>query len=157
MLNFDLDLNDWIRVHYKQNIEPFVQGACCSVNLYHKKRQSGSEVTRLSDTVFEGIYFFGGKTAKGDLLSKLRYLKPTCNEGKVVQVEWQKLKESGVAPCGRVGHAMTYLPANQALLIVGGRNDEVCRSLNTPFLNDIHLFLLDQKAWIKVKYTPFSQ
>lgn len=41
--------------------------------------------------------------------------------------------------------------------MVGGRNDEVCKSLSTPFLNDIHLFLLDQKAWVSVKYTPFSQ
>ena len=52
---------------------------------------------------------------------------------------------------------MSYLPVNQALLIVGGRNDEVCKNLNTPFLNDIHLFLLDQKSWITVKYTPFSE
>ena len=41
-------------------------------------------------------------------------------------------------------------------MIVGGRNDEACKTLNTPFLNDIHLFLLDQKAWVKVKFTPFS-
>lgn len=52
---------------------------------------------------------------------------------------------------------MTFLPVNQALLIVGGRNDEVCKNLNTPFLNDIHLFLLDQKAWVSVKYTPTSE
>ena len=52
---------------------------------------------------------------------------------------------------------MTFLPLNQALLIVGGRNDEVCKNLSTPFLEDIHLFLLDQKAWVSVKYTPFSQ
>ena len=52
---------------------------------------------------------------------------------------------------------MTFLPMNQALLIVGGRNDEVCKNLSTPFLDDIHLFLLDQKAWVSVKYTPSSQ
>lgn len=56
-----------------------------------------------------------------------------------------------------MGHAISFLQANQALLVVGGRNDEVCKSLSTPFLNDIHLFLLDQKAWVSVKYTPFSQ
>ena len=28
--------------------------------------------------------------------------------------------------------------------------------LGTPFLNDINLFLLDQRTWVKVKYTPFS-
>jgi hypothetical protein len=42
-------------------------------------------------------------------------------------------------------------------VIVGGRNDEVCKNLNTPFLDDIHLFLLDQKAWVSVKYTPASK
>ena len=46
---------------------------------------------------------------------------------------------------------------NQALLIVGGRNDTECKNMSTPFLDDIHLFLLDQKAWVSVKYTPFSQ
>jgi len=52
---------------------------------------------------------------------------------------------------------MTFLPINQALLIVGGRNDKECKNMSTPFLDDIHLFLLDQKAWVSVKYTPFSQ
>jgi hypothetical protein len=28
--------------------------------------------------------------------------------------------------------------------------------MNTPFLDDIHLFLLDQKTWIKLRFTPFS-
>jgi len=60
-------------------------------------------------------------------------------------------------PCGRTGHSMTFLPINQSLLIVGGRNDEVQKRTNTPFLDDIHMFLLDQKSWITVKYTPFSE
>ena len=51
---------------------------------------------------------------------------------------------------------MEYLPLSQALIVVGGRNDDLCKSLNIPFLNDIHLFLLDQKSWIQVKYLPTS-
>ena len=74
-----------------------------------------------------------------------------------MSAEWQKIKQQGNPPCGRVGHTMTFLPLNQALVILGGRNDEVCKNLNTPFLDDIHLFLLDQKAWVSVKYTPNSQ
>lgn len=31
-----------------------------------------------------------------------------------------------------------------------------CKSKNIPFLDDIHLFLLDQKAWVRVKYIPKS-
>lgn len=74
-----------------------------------------------------------------------------------MSAEWQKIKQQGNPPCGRVGHTMTFLPLNQALVVVGGRNDEICKNLNTPFLDDIHLFLLDQKAWVSVKYTPNSQ
>ena len=29
--------------------------------------------------------------------------------------------------------------------------------MSTPFLEDIHLFLLDKKAWVQVKVTPCSQ
>ncbi len=57
--------------------------------------------------------------------------------------EWQKIKQGGMAPCGRTGHSMSYLQANEALLIVGGRNDDECKNMSTPFLEDIHLFLLD--------------
>jgi hypothetical protein len=52
---------------------------------------------------------------------------------------------------------MTFLPLNNALMIVGGRNDDACVKLSTPFLDDIHLFLLDQKAWVNVKYAPQSK
>lgn len=107
--------------------------------------------------MLDGIYYFGGKNSKGDLLTRLKYVKPHCIDGKVMSAEWQKIKQQGTPPCGRTGHTMTFLPVNQALLIVGGRNDEVCKNLNTPFLNDIHLFLLDQKAWVSVKYTPTSE
>lgn len=51
---------------------------------------------------------------------------------------------------------MTYLPITQSLLIAGGRNDQECKRLNTPFLSDIQLFLLDQRAWINIKYFDFS-
>ena len=112
---------------------------------------------RLSDAFNEGIYFFGGKNAKGELKSNLKYLKPTMNVGKVVSLEWNTIKQSGIPPCGRTGHTMTYLPVNWSLLVVGGRNDEVCKSLNTPFLDDIHMFMLDQKSWTTIKYTPFSE
>lgn len=103
----------------------------------------GSELQRLSDTIQDGIYFFGGKNEKGQMITKLRYLKPHCLDNKVNSVDWVKIKQTGTPPCGRIGHSMTYLPANSALLIVGGRNDEECKKLNTPFLNDLHLFLLD--------------
>ena len=42
-------------------------------------------------------------------------------------------------------------------MIAGGRNEEMCKSNYTPFLNDIYLFLLDQKVWLKVKHSAFSE
>jgi len=50
---------------------------------------------------------------------------------------------TGNPPVGRFGHTMTYLPINNAIIIAGGRNDDLCKHNMSPFLNDIHLFLLD--------------
>ena len=46
----------------------------------------------MSDAVLDGIYMFGGKNAKGELPNKLRYLKPTLSDNKVIHVEWLKIK-----------------------------------------------------------------
>jgi hypothetical protein len=37
--------------------------------------------------------------------------------------------------------------------VTGGRNDALCKQNITPLLNDVYLFMLDQKVWIKVKYS----
>ena len=42
MLNFDLEFNDWGRIYFKQNVDPFIQGACCSVMVSRKQMQQGS-------------------------------------------------------------------------------------------------------------------
>ena len=136
--------------------EPLAQAKACTVSSY-KKSGNPNELLRVSDQVLDGIYLFGGKNAKGELPSKMRYLKPTLSDNKVIHVEWLKLKQQGNPPCGRIGHTLSYLPINAALLVAGGRNDLECKSTNVPFLDDMHLFLLDQKAWLKVKYIPTSQ
>lgn len=63
---------------------------------------------------------------------------------------------SGTPPAPRFGHTMGYLPTNNSLIIIGGRNDELCKTNGTPFLNDIFLFLLDQKFWLNVKHSVTS-
>jgi hypothetical protein len=73
-----------------------VQGACCSVLSSGKlknSKQDQQELTRLSDTVLDGIYYFGGKTESGELTTKLKYLKPHCMDGKVMSADWVKLKQ----------------------------------------------------------------
>jgi len=71
-----------------------------------------SGLTRMSDTILDGIYYFGGKNNKGELLTKLRFLKPTMSDEKVTGVEWIKIKQQGAPPCGRTGHSMCFLPIN---------------------------------------------
>ena len=87
---------------------------CCAVQTAPKKGtgQTGLELTRISDAIFDGVYYFGGKNAAGELQSKLKLLKPTCSERKVMSAEWVKLKQQGNPPCGRTGHTMEYLPLN---------------------------------------------
>ena len=41
----------------------------------------------------------------------------------------------------------------KALIVIGGRNDELGKSEGTPFLNDVFLFHLDKKVWVELKYT----
>jgi hypothetical protein len=89
-------------------------------------------------------------------MNKLKYLKPTLLDNKVVTLESVKMKITGNSPAPRFGHSMAYLPVNQCLIVIGGRNDELCKSLNIPFLEDMFLFLLDLKCWIQVKYIPKS-
>ncbi len=76
----------------------------------------------------DGVYFFGGVNFKGELSGKLKYMKAQCSEGKVMSIEFQKLKQQGNTPAGRTGHQMEYLPVNESLPIVGGRNGGECRT-----------------------------
>merc|ERR1712224_328846 len=150
MLNLDLQFHDWNLLYPKgQQCEPFYQGQCASVITSKKSNQmtAGSlevALTRMTDTILDGIYYFGGKNAKGELINRLRYLKTSMSDEKVTGVEWVKIKQQGNPPCGRTGHSMCFLPVNQCLVVAGGRNDLECKSKNIPFLDDLHLFLLDQ-------------
>ena len=59
----------------------------------------------------DGIYFFGGKNASGELQNKLRYFKPIVIDGKVVHGEFVQLKHTGgIPPTARFGHTMEFMP-----------------------------------------------
>ena len=68
MLIFDLNYNDWNRLNPKLTMEPLMQATCCTV-MANKKNVSvtGFELQRMSDAIFDGIYFFGGKNSKHEL------------------------------------------------------------------------------------------
>ena len=143
---------------------PVIQGGACAVipprNLHAKDTFKTRKVSFpykiiifQSDAIQDGVYYFGGKQGDGKLMNKLRYFKPVTVDRKVVQGEFIHIKANGEPPCPRFGHTMSYLPVNSAIIIAGGRNDTLCKQNVTPLLNDIHLFLLDQKVWIKVKFS----
>lgn len=76
MLSLDIQLFEWNRINIKGSLkmEPFTQANCCSVQLNTKKSDknnnhtsSQEELKRASDQILEGLYFFGGKNAKGQL------------------------------------------------------------------------------------------
>ena len=92
------------------------------------------------------------------MLNKLYWLKVKLIDQRIQNVEWAKYPQKivGEPPCGRTGHTMEYLPACSAIVIAGGRNDLECKSMQIPFLDDLNLFMLDQKAWVKIKYLPKS-
>ena len=164
LLGYDLEYNDWSRFQHSKINEPLSQ-VQCTVVVLHKKQNAHTGLfdknvpKSTEDDILEGIYYFGGKTQKGELQNQIRYLNCKINQStqKVNQVEWMRINFTGNPPCGRVGHMMEYLPLSQAIIVVGGRNDDECKRNGSPFLDDMYLFLLEQKAWIKVKYIPKSQ
>lgn len=143
---------------------PFAYAACCNVIQQvcgFKRRNKGAPQPKAANEIdpsLQGIYLFGGKNEDGYLPNRLVFMKPVNSlyNQSLVALECKVVKQRGIPPCPRTGHQFTYLPLNKSLLLVGGRNDMECKSLNSPFLDDIHMFLLDQKSWIRVKYTPWS-
>jgi len=62
MLNYDLEYNDWGRLNFKQSVEPFVQGACCTVNLARRQTTlAGQEITRLVSIFFTYLTILVGR------------------------------------------------------------------------------------------------
>jgi len=156
MIVFHMDTSEWVKIQLKngpQTMLPVIQGGACAVIPPRNLNQKDQFKQRKSDAIQDGVYYFGGKQGDGKLVNKLRYFKPVTVDRKVVQGEFIPIKTSGEAPCPRFGHTMSYLPINSAIVIAGGRNDSLCKENVTPLLNDIHLFLLDQKVWIKVKFS----
>jgi hypothetical protein len=94
MLSLDVQYYEWSRVMLKGTIkvDPFMQAQCCSVIVPQKSPSSleKKELKRQSDQVLEGIYFFGGRNAKGELLNKLYWLKVKLIEQRISHVEWGK-------------------------------------------------------------------
>ncbi|CDW78242.1 kelch motif family protein [Stylonychia lemnae] len=152
LLSLDLDDFTWQRVQPQKSIEGLAQSASVSVILKKPKQQ----IEDYNDSK-DGIYVFGGLNKKGELLNKLRLFRFQTSDGIVKFAEWTTIKsKGGKTPCPRIGHTMNYLSVTQALIVIGGRNDELSKNEQSPFLNDIYLFLFDQMAWTELKYTGNS-
>lgn len=157
-IGLDLFTYSWTNLPIKNSFGAFSHGACCYVAApfctFNRHKLSASAQ---ADQLLSGVYVFGGKGKKGYLPNQLYYLLPGPGLDSKLMLDNKPIRQAGLPPSRRVGHTMTYLPINKSILIAGGRNDEECGSMDTPYLNDIFLFLLDQKVWIQVKYTPWSE
>eukprot|EP00347_Sterkiella_histriomuscorum_P001859 403370405 len=139
MLSLDLSDNTWQRVQPLKQIEGLAQAAS------------------VTDDSKDGIYVFGGINKKGELSNKLRQLKIQTIDGIVKYAEWHTITpKSENQPVSRIGHALLFLPVTNALILIGGRNDELAKQNQSPFLNDIHLYLLELNSWVELKYTHSS-
>ena len=49
------------------------------------------ELKRQSDQVMEGVYYFGGKNAKGELQNKMHLLKCKMVDERISHAEWIKI------------------------------------------------------------------
>jgi len=76
-------------------MQPVLQGGACAV-IPPKNASSKDQIrTRKSDTIQDGIYYFGGKSADGKLSNKMKYFKPVTVDRKVIQGEFLAMKTSG--------------------------------------------------------------
>ncbi|EGR29153.1 kelch motif family protein, putative, partial [Ichthyophthirius multifiliis] len=90
---------------------------------------------------YEGLYAFGGRNNKGDILGDLKILKTDCKP-----LQWIKIETKGVLPKPRHSHSQNFSQHYNFLIIYGGQNDNDSQ----VFYNDMHLLNVDDLNWIKV-------
>ena len=61
MIVCHLEYLEWMKIQLKAGMAPFIQGACCSVTSVKSKVAAENDLGRKSDSIMDGIYFFGGK------------------------------------------------------------------------------------------------
>ena len=82
-----------------------------------------------------GFYLFGGLADTNEELSELWVLR--ASEG---TLEWRLVHAGGVLPAPRYAHTATFV--NQAIVVVGGRNETM-----GGCLSDLHVFRLESLRW----------
>lgn len=91
--------------------------------------------------MYEGLYFFGGKTPSGasnDIYILQLGRKP---------IEWVKPDIKSKKPPPRYGHSANYFGEKSILIIFGGRNDDNYERSETFCMNDIWIFSAEKLEW----------
>ena len=114
---------------------------------------------------YEGLYFFGGKNTKNEIVKNLYILEIRLLSSLIENLNfiffildknpmnWFEPETSGKSPSGRCGHTMNFCPQFGILVIIGGKDD---KSLGKPFCNDICLLNLSNMNWLRVKIFGFT-
>jgi hypothetical protein len=70
-----------------------------------------------------------------------------------VYLEMTKLKPEGKPPCPRYQHSAVFF--KKYLMIYGGRNDLLFKSLQNSALNDLHLYDIEENKWAVIALYGF--
>ncbi|KAL4466060.1 hypothetical protein ABPG74_004297 [Tetrahymena malaccensis] len=125
---------------YHKCVPVYHSQRCGKINIY---KAAELKVTKWGANIQqEGVYFFGGKNTKGEILGDLKILRTD-----VKPMQWIKPETKGVGPKNRYGHTMEFSQEFNFIVIHGGKND------NEPevYFSDLFLFNVDDFNWIKIQ------
>jgi len=146
----------WNKLEYKGK-SPFLAYHCSDVvvenaktniqNYYIYKGFANTENKSSHKLKHEGVFFFGGFDEENNCKNNLYILKI----GKK-PLEWYNPKPNGSAPPPRIFAKMNFYEELNILIVHGGRNDILKKSV----FNDFWIFDLENFKWIKANINPYT-
>jgi N-acetylneuraminic acid mutarotase len=91
----------------------------------------------------DGFYLFGGLNDDDVPTNDLSVLKMANGS-----LEWSEVPTYMRTPSPRYDHCAAFVQGN--LIVCGGRNDSLYRSIGDSCLNDVHIFKLESRCWEEV-------
>ena len=188
---YDTEFGNWQSVQLKNKIEGVWYGTCSAVYYPDRYDENLSKIEidylptpnwgRVEHLIKEeGIYLFGGRNRKSEVLGTLYILKLGNKKNKNYWIEPQT---TGQGPCHRYQHTMVNLVKKNMLIIHGGRTSTWVKRIqegkigsfikvdNSPdsdkniklkiknsfTLSDLWALKLDQLEWIRITVNEESK
>lgn len=146
----------WNKLEYKGK-SPFLAFHCSEVvienvktnikNYHIYKGPNNTENKNGYKLKHEGIFFFGGFDEENNCKNDIYILKIGRKP-----LEWFNPKPNGIAPPPRIFAKMNFFEELNILIVHGGRNDLLKKSV----FNDFWIFDLENFKWIKANINPYT-